>query len=342
MTQRNLAKGAHLRAALVAGVLMLLALQASAEPCADGAGVADHAALPRYDGACLVASESAAFDAVALPTGRAVREGEVWTAEQVLALEGAVTRLLYGAPEGRSTLEVFRNYEQGLPARGFEILYRCQGAECGRAQNMLNMLAPRGTRFGAFGDRAGYAFTGNKDTDQYYLVARSGDGRVHLGVYVGRNQFNSGPTRDLFGRTLVYADVVEAEAMEARLVDAEGLARGLNEQGRIVVPSIFFDTGRAELKAESDPALAEIGRLLAGQVALKLYVVGHTDNVGNYEANLALSRARAESVVAALVTRHGIQRSRLVPAGVADLAPLASNATESGRAMNRRVELVAR
>jgi OmpA-OmpF porin, OOP family len=327
-----------------AGLIVLLAgaAHATAQECADGPGVADHPALPRYDGACLVASESAAFDAAMLPTGRAVRQGEVWTAEQVLALEGAVSRLLYGAPEGRSTLEVFRNYEQGLPARGFEILYRCQGTECGRAQNMLNMLMPRRARFGAFGDRAAYAFTGNKDTDQFYLVARSGDGRTHLGIYVGRNQFNSGPTRDLFGRALVYADVVEAEAMEARLVDAAGLSRGLAEQGRIVVPSIFFDTGRAALKPESDPALNEISRLLAAEAALKVYVVGHTDNVGSYDANLALSRARAEAVVEALVARHGVERARLVPAGVADLAPLASNATENGRAMNRRVELVAR
>jgi len=53
-------------------------------------------------------------------------------------------------------------------------------------------------------------------------------------------------------------------------------------------------------------------------------------------------RARAEAVVEALVSRHGIARSRAVPAGVGPLAPVASNASEAGRAENRRVELVAR
>nr|WP_300988904.1 OmpA family protein [Thiocapsa sp.] len=103
-----------------------------------------------------------------------------------------------------------------------------------------------------------------------------------------------------------------------------------------------FDFGQAILKPESHPALDEIVRLLSAQPAVNLYVVGHTDNVGGYESNLSLSRARAEAVVAALLSRADVDRARLVPAGVADLAPVASNATESGRAMNRRGELVAR
>jgi outer membrane protein OmpA-like peptidoglycan-associated protein len=64
--------------------------------------------------------------------------------------------------------------------------------------------------------------------------------------------------------------------------------------------------------------------------------------VGTYEGNLSLSRSRAEAVVEALVSRHDIARNRAVPAGVGPLAPMASNATEAGRAENRRVELVAR
>ncbi|HSO81736.1 OmpA family protein [Thiocapsa sp.] len=148
--------------------------------------------------------------------------------------------------------------------------------------------------------------------------------------------------KDIFGRALVYVDVIETSAMETRLIDAEGLAKALGEQGRIAVPNIYFDFGQAILKPESQPALDEIVRLLSAQRALNLYVVGHTDNVGGYESNLSLSRARAEAVVAALVSQADMDRARLVPAGVADLAPVASTTTESGRAMNRRVELVAR
>jgi len=74
---------------------------------------------------------------------------------------------------------------------------------------------------------------------------------------------------------------------------------------------------------------------------VKLYVVGHTDNTGTYEYNLDLSRRRAAAVVEALTRGHGVAAARLKAVGVGPVAPVASNATEEGRAKNRRVELVA-
>jgi outer membrane protein OmpA-like peptidoglycan-associated protein len=74
--------------------------------------------------------------------------------------------------------------------------------------------------------------------------------------------------------------------------------------------------------------------------ALKLYVVGHTDNVGLLDANLKLSQARADAVVQSLVTTHGIPAARLRAFGHGPTTPVSSNATDAGRALNRRVELV--
>ena len=62
--------------------------------------------------------------------------------------------------------------------------------------------------------------------------------------------------------------------------------------------------------------------------------------VGSAETNLKLSQARAEAVVKALVTQHGVGASRLKGYGVGPLAPVATNDTDEGRAKNRRVELV--
>jgi len=70
-------------------------------------------------------------------------------------------------------------------------------------------------------------------------------------------------------------------------------------------------------------------------------IVGHSDNQGTLDANLALSQRRAEAVRDALVSR-GVAAERLDARGVGFLAPVASNATEEGRARNRRVELVLR
>jgi OmpA-OmpF porin, OOP family len=111
--------------------------------------------------------------------------------------------------------------------------------------------------------------------------------------------------------------------------------------GKIALYGIYFDTNQATLKPESDATLAEIAKLLQADPALKLHVVGHTDNVGGLAANMDLSKRRAASVTASLVQTHGVNASRLSPNGVSYLAPVASNATDAGRAKNRRVELVA-
>jgi len=70
-------------------------------------------------------------------------------------------------------------------------------------------------------------------------------------------------------------------------------------------------------------------------------VVGHTDNAGTFDHNVKLSQARAAAVVEALVKKNGIAGTRLTPFGAGPTSPVASNATEEGKAQNRRVELVA-
>lgn len=137
--------------------------------------------------------------------------------------------------------------------------------------------------------------------------------------------------------------IIEKRAMAQDVVaSAELFKSGLNGSGHVEVPGIFFDSGKAELKAESDAALGEIGKLLQADPALQVYVVGHTDNVAALDLNLKLSQARAEAVVQALVSKHGIGAARLLGQGVGPLAPVASNSDDEGRAKNRRVELVKR
>jgi len=135
--------------------------------------------------------------------------------------------------------------------------------------------------------------------------------------------------------------IVERQPMVQEVVaDAAALARDLGTAGRVPVYGIFFDFDQAVVKPESAPALQEIARLLAQQPRIKLFVVGHTDNVGNLDHNLKLSQARAQAVVKSLASQHHIDAARLQGFGVGPLAPVASNQTEPGRARNRRVELV--
>ena len=135
--------------------------------------------------------------------------------------------------------------------------------------------------------------------------------------------------------------IIEKAAMEQDVVaDATAFASDLKTSGHVAVYGILFDTNKSELKAESEQAIAEVAKLLKSDGGLKLFVVGHTDTVGNVDANLKLSQARAEAVLQALVRKHGISAGRLRAFGAGAFAPVASNDAEEGRAKNRRVELV--
>jgi outer membrane protein OmpA-like peptidoglycan-associated protein len=118
------------------------------------------------------------------------------------------------------------------------------------------------------------------------------------------------------------------------------MAKAITSAGRVALYGIYFDTGKAEIKPESKAALDEIAKYLKANGSMKLHVVGHTDNVGGLDANLGLSKHRADAVVASLTKQYGIPGNRLTANGVAYLAPVAVNTSEDGRAKNRRVELV--
>ena len=123
-------------------------------------------------------------------------------------------------------------------------------------------------------------------------------------------------------------------------VDAPEMARSIEANGSVALDGILFDFDQATLRPESASALKEIAALLASQPDLRLLVVGHTDTAGSFDYNRALSQRRAKALVTALVRDYGADDAHLFPVGVGFAAPVASNATEDGRVINRRVELV--
>jgi OmpA-OmpF porin, OOP family len=140
--------------------------------------------------------------------------------------------------------------------------------------------------------------------------------------------------------SIVETIVVETALTQDVVATAAAMSSGLTATGHTVVNGILFDTGKADVKPESAAALEEVVTLIKQDAKLKLYVVGHTDNVGALAANVDLSNRRAAAVVQLLVTKYGIAADRLQPHGDGPYSPLASNDTEDGRAVNRRVELV--
>jgi outer membrane protein OmpA-like peptidoglycan-associated protein len=131
--------------------------------------------------------------------------------------------------------------------------------------------------------------------------------------------------------------IVEKGGM-AQEISASDIFDALAKQGRIAL-YINFDTGKATIKAESQPIVKQVVDMMKAHPELKVAVEGHTDSAGSPASNKALSDQRAKAVMAA-IKAQGIAPARLSAAGFGQEKPVADNATEDGRAKNRRVELV--
>ncbi len=166
-------------------------------------------------------------------------------------------------------------------------------------------------------------------TADLYMKIEKGGGVTWVHV----TPFNGGDGYDL--------EVIEEKAMAQYVsADAAALSAELKATGHVAVYGITFDADKADLRPEAQAAIAEVAKLLKQEPSLKLFVVGHTANVGDVASGLKLSQERAAAVVKSLSAEHGIQAERLKPYGAGPYCPVATNATEEGRAKNRRVELV--
>jgi len=301
-------------------LLGLLLTAAGAAQQADVEGSSDHPLVSRYPGSIIDNYTVVAFDEFALPLGKLNED----LPAKSQTLEGKITKISYAVPAGRSILEVYRNYETAIKKGGFAILFSCVNNEgCGNGSPKLYA--------------AGGADDWSWSAGQRYLSARLArtEGDVYVSLHVGQ-------WSDLERGSAVMLYVVEVKPMEGGLVtvNAAALAGDISRTGHSAVYGIYFDTAKAVVKPESDPALQEIAKLLQENPDLKLLVVGHTDTVGSLAANMDLSKRRADAVMQALTGKYGVAAARLIAQGAGPLAPVASNKTEEGRAQNRRVELV--
>jgi outer membrane protein OmpA-like peptidoglycan-associated protein len=170
---------------------------------------------------------------------------------------------------------------------------------------------------------------------------------AHAKMFIGEDRVANVPTASLGRSDKVYF-FMEPRAAEkltyiANIRIAAGgkdLYEALMNDGRVAVNNIFFDTGSANIRAESAPVLTEIGKMMQQYSDLNLLIEGHTDNEGGFDLNMKLSSDRAAAVKAYLIANFGIVEERLRAMGLGPTRAVAPNDSPDGRQQNRRVELV--
>jgi outer membrane protein OmpA-like peptidoglycan-associated protein len=301
-------------------------------------GSTDHALIQRFEGAAIRFYEKKAFGELVVALGSAL-EGK----PETRIVEGPRTTIAYVLPQDVSALEALRAYKAEVEQLGdIKVLFEGTNADGRRELDSgVNQFM-----MAIYGDIPGASRWMNWNPEYRYgayQVKRDG-GDLTLTIYAGMNAKVAGADGYTIpvGRVGVRIDIVEPKPMVSRMVTvkSEAMSAQIRKSGSVSLYGILFDTNKAELKAESAAAMIEIGRLMAGDSALKLLVVGHTDSVGAFEANRELSQRRAKAVVDVLIAQYGVSAERLSSFGASFAAPVASNADDAGRAQNRRVELV--
>lgn len=305
------------------GVVALLGLAALCTQFARAAEGQDHPAVAAYPSAKIEKYDYKEYEEAQLLLSKPYLVHGKYKADKVLPVEGQVTYIHYRIPGSASALQVLRNYQSSLRRSGFQELFVCE-RPCinDNLGDLRELLKARDLYL-------------NGHQDVQYLAAQRGNTYVSLAV----NTFGSGSD------TYAWLFVIDKGSLDDGKMAISGespMALALAASGKVDVYGFQFDTGKAQLKSGSDATLRELAKVMTDNPDLRIDVVGHTDDVGQADANLALSLARAQAVTTALTQQHAVAAERVAATGQGASQPVALNTNEAGRAKNRRVEIIVR
>ena len=276
------------------------------------------------------AARDSALDQIRVPVGPFANA----TLETV-QVEGAVTRRAYRLDlPGVTPLQILAPLRQQLLDAGFEIRLDCNQITCGGYDFRFAIeVLPAPNMY--VNIRAFHALTAMdaRNDEVIMLLASSAQGTAYLQV-IRAVLADPAPDRGEVPIAVAPADPSELGS------SGQEVALRLMQNGFVVLNDIDFAVGTTTLGDQSSAELAGIAALLAERPALRVAVVGHTDTIGGLEANIAVSRARAQSVRARLIETYRADPARIDAQGMGYLAPIGLNLTAQGREANRRVEVI--
>ena len=310
-----------------------IASRVAAALLAVAAGNAAGAELTLPEGATLAREIVDPSSSYAMPTGPWDEAGGVMATE----IAGRVTRQAWRiGGTVLTSFEIMATLRGQLARAGYDILFDCKDETCG-----------------GFDFRYGTEVIGEPDMhvdlrDFYFAAAqRPGATTDAVSLMVSRSasagfvQVIAVGDAEAAPVALAPTASTKAEpgaAMPTAVLDDIGEA--METVGRFVMVDLDFATGSAELGPGDYTSLAELAAYLAEHPEKRVALVGHTDAEGSLAGNISLSKRRAASIADRLATKYGVNRDQLEAEGIGYLAPIASNQTDEGRTLNRRVEAI--
>ncbi len=267
-----------------------------------------------------ISDRTSALDSYELPTG-VFSDGSVPSR----TVEGRVERLTWRLQAGASTtLQILAPLRDQLQAQGFEIAFECEARTCGGFDFRFGTeVVPTPDMYVAIHDYRFLAATRGDEVLSLLISRNPPDGYVQM--------IRVTPVGTQATPPLVIEETVDSSA---------GLLGELISNGHVILDDLHFRTGEVALGEGPFASLNRIAGYLADNPSTRLALVGHTDDTGALQANIAVSTKRAEAVRDRLIEAHGVAADRIEAQGAGYLAPITSNATPEGRDINRRVEAV--
>ncbi len=297
--------------------------------------IKEHPALSKYEGAKFMGSRVIDYAPYVLGTALQEEKEEKFRGHgryfsEFIDLEGQLTRIQYRVSRSEGLFKVYKNYENALKNAGYQILFTTSEKESSypfwdeevyhyeRGINAIRIEEFKGPT-----GSEGFRFLSAKGTYK--------GNNIYFAIFIN-NRWDD--------YIYITQDIIEENPMESGLVTAKKIEDNIEMSGFVSIYGVHFDTGKWNIKEESKPALKEIAGFLKNHPEKEYFIVGHTDNVGDFASNMMLSEKRAHAVLTALVQDYGVKAEQLEAYGVSSLAPVTSNSTDEGKAKNRRVEIV--